>query len=133
MRDRLIKILEKFDYYAPCDKCTCGIGYCEQCKNERYAEYLFRNGVIVPPVEIGQIVYPLNADRRFKAVIEQITLTEATNYYEWAQYDVGVDGAEIWDADCFTDNDIGKTVFLNESEYLKALAERSSNERTIER
>lgn len=30
-----------------------------------------------------------------------------------------------WDAECFGIEDIGKTVFLDEDEYLKALAERS--------
>lgn len=71
------------------------------------------------------MVYPLYADRRFRAFIEQITITTNDIFFEWAQYDVGVDCTETWDDGIFRVDDIGKTVFLDESEYLKALAERN--------
>lgn len=91
---------------------------------EEFADYLLANGVIVPPCKVGQIVYPLNADPRFKAFIEQITLTTNGLQFEWVQYDVGVDCTECWDAELFTLEDIDKTVFLDETKYLMALKER---------
>lgn len=92
---------------------------------DEYADYLLKNGVIVPPCKVGDVVYPLYADRRFRAFIEQITITTNDIFFEWAQYDVGVDCTETWDDGIFRVDDIGKTVFLDESEYLKALAERN--------
>ena len=57
MRDRLIELLERFDYYAHCERCTKSIKMCEKCKNNRYADYLLANGVVVPPCKVGDKVY----------------------------------------------------------------------------
>lgn len=78
---------------------------------------------ILPPCNVGDVVYPLNADRRFRAFVERIEITNKGLSFEWVQYDVGVDCVECWDAEIFTIEDIGKTVFLDEVEYLKALKE----------
>ena len=86
--------------------------------------HLLKNGVIVLPCKVGDTVYPLNADRRFKAFIERIVITAKGLEFEWVQYDVGVDCTECWDDGLFTVDDIGKTVFLDETEYLIALKER---------
>lgn len=75
------------------------------------------------PCMVGDTVYPLNADRRFRAFIERIEITAAGLAFEWGQYDVGVDTVECWDDGLFTTDDIGKTVFLDETEYLIALKE----------
>ena len=113
MRDRLIELLDKaknkFDNLL--------------FEKELIADHLLANGVIVPPCMVGDIVYPLNADRRFRAIIEKIEINANGLLFGWVQYDVGVDCTECWDEDLFTIDDIGKTVFLDETEYLIALKE----------
>jgi hypothetical protein len=81
-------------------------------------------GVIVPPCNVGDTVYPLNADSRFRAIVEKIEINANEILFCWVQYDIGVDCTECWDEDLFTIDDIGKTVFLDETEYLIALKER---------
>ena len=96
-------------------------------KGMRYtnlADYLVANGVIVLPCKVGDTVYPLNADSRFRAFIEKIEIDANDIIFCWVQYDIGVDCTECWDEDWFTIDDIGKTVFLDETEYLIALKER---------
>lgn len=130
-RERLIEILKE----DPCDKLMSEEGGCHGCPyehlgmagcfEERFADHLLANGVIVPPVKIGQPVYPLHADPRFRAFVERIEQTTNGLYFDWVQYDVGVDCTECWDEERFDVDDIGKTVFIDETEYLKALKERS--------
>lgn len=108
-RDRLITLLQEFT-----DNNNGG------GSNHGRADYLIENGTICPPCKVGQIVYPLNADPRFRAFIERIEINTNGLQLEWVQYDVGVDCTETWDAEIFDIEDIGKTVFLNETEYLIA-------------
>lgn len=110
-RERLIELLEE--------------GHRKHLFYDQIADHLLANGVIVPPCKVGQVVYPLNADPRFRAFVESVEQTTNGFNFEWVQYDVGVDCTETWDAERFGIEDIGKTVFLDEAEYLKALEERS--------
>ena len=112
-RDRLIELVDKAKKEYAGD-------VTDHTETDYIVECLLNNGVIVPPCKVGDVVYPLNADPRFRAFIDNITQTKNGLEFEWVQYDVGVDCTEIWDAECFEINDIGKTVFLNETEYLKA-------------
>ena len=116
-RDRLIELL-KVPIYP-----KVGVDPAEVV-----ADYLLDNGVIVPPCNVGDIVYPLYADNRFRAFIEKIEINANGLLFCWVQYDVGVDCTECWDEDLFTIDDIGKTVFLDETEYLIALKEREQND-----
>lgn len=111
-RERLIELIQN------------AVNGCARYWAEIIADHLLSNGVIVPPVKIGQTVYPLYADPRFRAFVEKIEQTTNGFYFEWVQYDVGVDCTECWDAEGFDIGDIGKTVFLDETEYLIALKER---------
>ena len=136
-RERLIELFEKMDK-NPEITCPCpdDVDSCKNCQyaigengwlcdlNARRVDHLLANGVIVPPCMVGDIVYPLNADRRFRAIIEKIEINANGLLFYWVQYDVGVDCTECWDEDLFTVDDIGKTVFLDETEYLIALKER---------
>lgn len=57
-RERLIKLIDDFgDDVALCDVCNRPREDCEGCTNEQLAEYLLANGVIVPPVKVGGIVW----------------------------------------------------------------------------
>lgn len=104
------------------------ISGCEGDYAEEMADHLLHNGVIVPPCKVGDTVYPLNADSRFRAIVEKIEINANELLFCWVQYDIGVDCTECWDEDLFTIDDIGKTVFLDETEYLIALKEREKND-----
>lgn len=59
-RDRLIELLKQGEQNTPCAEnedidCT-GIN-CDSCARGSVADYLLANGVIVPPAEVGQIVW----------------------------------------------------------------------------
>lgn len=110
MRDKLIELLQEFT-----DNNNGG------GSNHGRADYLLENGVIVLPCKVGDTVYLLNADPRFRAFIEKIEINADGLDFYWVQYDVGVDCTETWDDGIFTVENIGKTVFLDETEYLKAL------------
>ncbi|MBC8597549.1 hypothetical protein [Qingrenia yutianensis] len=57
-RERLIKLIDDFgDDVALCDVCNRPREDCEGCTNEQLADYLLKNGVIVPPVNVGGIVW----------------------------------------------------------------------------
>ena len=126
-REELMEIIRK-ELAQGCRESICN--HCDlyyldypRCRATYMADRIIEEGVIVPPVKIGQTVYPLRADPRFRAFVERIEQTTNGLYFEWVQYDVGVDCTETWDAEGFGIEDIGKTVFLDETEYLKALAE----------
>ena len=101
-----------------------------QNPNPRYDEfltdYLLENGVIVPPLDIGDKVYII--DRRFEIIEYKVTQIK---------YDKDLNGQNIYyDAVTvskddnnfgFFDSDIGKYVFSSKEEAEKALRERETN------
>lgn len=54
-RDRLIELLKSDSCESPmlCDP-NCKYANLERCYEERTADYLLENGVIVPPVKVGE-------------------------------------------------------------------------------
>lgn len=63
-RERLIKLIDDFgDDVALCDVCNRPREDCEGCTNEQLAEYLLENGVMVPPVKVGDKVYRISFTR----------------------------------------------------------------------
>ena len=57
-RERLIELLKSDSCDSPmlCDP-NCKYASLKRCYEERTADYLLENGVIVPPVKVGDIVY----------------------------------------------------------------------------
>lgn len=131
-RERLIKLLEDAFFEAlsqckgeDCDKKACVF----------LADHLLENGVIVPPVKVGDIVYI-----KGEALEISFIHIEKEIYY-CIQFDCEeccacpfYEDEVSWEGehDCrtngyleFTANDIGKTVFLTREEAEKALAERN--------
>ena len=113
MRDRLIELLNEC-------RTIEGIG---MELVEKQADHLLAEGVIVPPLSIGQKVY-INA---FRNDIQSFTVT---NIYvqrdrdnrTYFAYDAEIgEGNEIY----FDEEKIGNIIFLNQEEAEKALAERS--------
>ena len=60
-RERLIELLKNDNCPSPfvCDA-NCKYINSDNCSAERIADYLLENGVIVPPVKIGDTVYLLS-------------------------------------------------------------------------
>ena len=126
MRDRLIELFERFDYYAPCERCTKSIKMCEKCKNERYTDYLLANGVIVPPCKVGQTIYYhfQFSNKRIlpftrKAKVKKICCSN--NKMKFVVDAELIDAKEKGIMKSFDFDDFGKTVFLTRQEAEQAL------------
>lgn len=132
-RERLIELIRK------AKKNTKGAN-CDLEREMLFADYLLENGVIVPPVAIGRTVYSATTNNKVKEilVVGMDTLNDETSMLAWCKKEVNMcecayefDGVCEFDKfckTCFTENDIGKTVFLTREEAEKALAERSNKQ-----
>ena len=58
-RKRLVELLSQFERTCP-ENCTGLEKSCTQCVLEQKADYLLDNGIVVPPVKVGQTVYRLD-------------------------------------------------------------------------
>ena len=128
-RKRLIELI------LACDKenevLVC---FKERPKNRQAAEiiadYLLANGVIAPPVKVGDTVYRFSED--FGTVLPYFVdnlrigfMDKTRNYCVYEANCHNNETDELLDEIDFDLNDIGKTVFLTKAEAEKALAERS--------
>lgn len=125
MRDRLIELLKAVDRnpQVRCpnhDKDTC-----EGCKYDLIdvcdmpaivADHLLAEGVIVPPVKVGQTVYSKKCNAY---VVEGIHYKNDRFMFGGNRENKEGAPQSVW-----FENDIGKTVFLTRGEAEKALAER---------
>ena len=137
-RERLIELLMQGDIAAA----KQGVFNCCMCKREAeiLADFLLENGVIVPPVKVGDIVYIDNAPHNVVHItIEEDGISYCAKYY-CDEYEcckecpfakeisfgeaIMCEGNEYHE---FTASDIGKTVFLTREEAEKALKEREQN------
>ena len=130
MRDRLIEIIKKVPYGVSVD------AKFEQHFCEKVADCLLENGVIVPPVKVGQTVYRLdNQPCDLKCIScewysspypgdcascdKTITGNRAVECIDIVEQKATQHDIYWWL--CF--NNIGKTVFLTKEQAEKALAE----------
>lgn len=95
------------------------------------ADCLLANGVIVPPVKIGQMVYiPWNYDGTNGIAFSEVTriIIDGTGSYAITDLCSDDDGfLEKYNYGKFDFADFGKTVFLTRKGAEKALAERAVN------
>lgn len=112
-RDRLIKLIEDYT-----DNVTARELH-SQHFDEKFADYLLANGVIVPPCKVGDKVYVPSGDEEFDWVDE----------YKVKYFYCSSEGIDRLYIKCgtmgnnFRPKDIGKTVFLTRGEAEKALEE----------
>ena len=100
MRDRLIELISQVQYMGGLE--------------ERLADHLLANGVIVPKVKIGHAVYyPIRHTNKVEQLFVREIVYTGSKIQFYASYLA------------FTVDAIGKTVFLTREEAEKALAERS--------
>lgn len=122
MRDRLIELITQVQYMGGLEV--------------KLAEYLLKNGVIVPPCKVGDIVYAphwhwgtyINGDI-MPYQITNITITQNKKGVWTKKYramEVQNGKTIDWQLN-FEFDAIGKTVFLTREEAEKALSERSEN------
>ena len=126
-RERLIELLKSDSCESPmlCDP-NCKYANLERCYEERTADYLLKNGVIVPPCCIGDTVYEIRENgknpisgKRFDRCITTVQMLDCAAIRKSTLYAKEKRYAK---------NDsvrLGKTVFLTREEAEKALEERA--------
>lgn len=116
MRDRLIELIDDFIHSV-----DVGHWYSEEL-DEKLADHLLANGVVVLPCYIGQDVWHITKhyDGRIELVKGKISMLQQKADKSW-KIRITVNSS-VWD---FTPNDIGKRYFLTKEEAERALAERS--------
>lgn len=113
-REKLIELLEEADQVAQAKGIT---DYKDAIADN--ADHLLSNGVIVPPIEIGQTVWfisPVSYKPKItETVIEKVVWKSGGMYIK-----LGCNS--MYETSC---KSIGKTVFLTKEEAEKALKERN--------
>lgn len=116
-RERLIELLNEAQL-------NCDDNY-GMTNTTQMADYLLENGVIVPPVKVGDIVYTNRSMQGWYMKLKD-------RPYEARVVFIGINGKDNFMNVAFLKNDnmlsfkfskIGKTVFLTREEAEKALAE----------
>ena len=126
-RERLIELLKSDSCDSPmlCDP-NCKYASLKRCYEERTADYLLENGVIVPPVKVGDIVYTNRSMSGWYMKLKD-------RPYEARVVFIGINGKDNFMNVVFLKNDnmlsfkfseIGKTVFLTREEAENSLKER---------
>lgn len=110
-RERLIELL---------DECR-GIEGIGMELVEKHADHLLANGVIVPPVKIGQTVYSIDP------CISQVFAGEVYEIFQSRYGTVCRSSRKGYYSLTFPADSVGKTVFLTREEAEKALDERSKS------
>ena len=121
-RERLIELLKSDSCESPmlCDP-NCKYANLKRCYEERTADYLLANGVVVLPVDIiGNTLWFINCDDDIVCdKIDGITISDRHDVYIFLQNS---------DDEPYELSDIGKFLFYTREEAEKALAERSDME-----
>jgi hypothetical protein len=101
MRNRLIEL--QSEAWIEWQRSTTDVDFVEY-----YADHLLANGVIVPPVKVGQTVWRTDGVRLYENTVGAMTFT--TRHTLWFTEDGS-----------FVEAAIGKTVFLTREDAEKAL------------
>lgn len=117
MRDRLKELISKVQYLGGLE--------------EKIADHLLANGVIVPPCKVGDIVYAVsfntetNTTAIHRGYVDSIDIRNTGNYLFICHE--GFDDEPYFKLICGKFEDFGKFIFFTKEEAEKALAERSGN------
>jgi hypothetical protein len=120
MRDRLIELLNKQSCPSPllCDK-NCKYAHLESCYAERVADHLLSNGIIVPPVRIGQKVYTIFGQKKYPKEWTVVGIWQSEECCRFHAF--WESNGTIESSSSFEDYMIGKIVFLTKEEAEEAL------------
>lgn len=123
MRDRLIELIKQadFDYTAECCEISENGSLPYPPLEERFADHLLANGVIVPPVKVGQTVYRTKGnyfgEEIYVGIVDQIVI-----HYGGRKAFFYVQGHPLH----FTVDNLGVDVFLTREEAENALKGESN-------
>ena len=131
MRDRLIELIKQadFDYTAECCEISENGSLPYPPLEERFADHLLANGVIVPPVKVGQTVYvPWEYYETNGIAIADVIGIQITKDFQQFYINLKSDNEWFNNAYGYWRNfyDIGITVFLTREEAEKALKGESN-------
>mgnify|MGYP003312450136 CR=1 FL=1 len=118
-RERLIELLEQAKI-----KALITIGSLNNGWGAWYADHLLKNGVIVPPVKLGQTVYTIQGQRKHPkewTVVGIWKSEEVCNFHMVCYIGGKFEASASMDEDL-----IGKSVFLTREEATEALKERDN-------
>ena len=87
---------------------------------ETIADYLLSEGVVVPPVKVGQTVYEIQPIRQ-RVQSYEITTLKWNGHYWWFTWIIKDHNGIYGNVEGFSSRQIGKTVFLTREEAEKAL------------
>lgn len=126
-RERLIELLKNAKKYATSTMAHLNIDEAIDISyDDLQADYLFENGVIVPPVTIGQTVYEIQQDRTLqKWYVYGIIKYDGQ---EWAAKAKNNKNKWNYIDRTFAFRLFGKTVFLTKEAAEKALKGGATNE-----
>ena len=124
MKDRLIELLRQGEAKCAetktCNKCE-QYGRGSDCQRNLIADHLIANGVIVPPVKVGQTVWFIRD--KYHNKIEETNVEKVIVKNGGIYIKLGCNS--MYETSC---NSIGKTVFLTKEEAEKALKESEGKE-----
>jgi hypothetical protein len=122
MREKLIELIQNADTYDghECKLCTKDDVSCGRCGAEKLADHLLADGVIVPPVKVGQTVYKIsrNKVKGCEVVFVGLSADEKCSHFIFVEN--YADGT-FYKSYSMGFNLIGKTVFLTREDAEKAL------------
>ena len=115
MRDRRVELLQEAQY-----KWTYSMDNFENV----CADHLIENGVIIPPCKVGQTIYML-----FEGEITPLLITRISTIETVGEFSRCYDATGKNVATSFTDNHIGKTMFLTKAEAEQKLKEMRGDDK----
>ena len=121
MRDRLIELLKEAheSWLRYVDECAFNQTALSFSFEQMFADHLLAEGIIVPPCKVGDRIYYIDSTNFIDCeVVKQVSIN---HHGEWLV---------LLDHSCIGFDEIGKTIFLTQSEAEKALAERSADDDT---
>lgn len=97
---------------------------CEECRDEDIADHLLSNGVIVPPVKVGDTVYRYSEDfgtvlPYFVENLQIVFLSKTEKYWVYEANCHADETDELLDEIDFSLDDIGKSIFRTEKEAMR--------------
>ena len=104
IRDRLVELIRAVQYLGGLE--------------EKVADHLIENGAIIPPCKAGQTIYML-----FEGEIAPLLITRISTIETVGEFSRCYDATGKNVATSFTDNHIGKTMFLTKEQAEQKLKE----------
>lgn len=115
-RKRLVELINNYPCMSTAEDC-----FMESISDD-LAAYLLDNGIVVPPVKVGEDIYTIQSGKVTKQfVIEVLMHISGKTYFKYVPYDKKGNVQWFYVESSFTEDAIGKTVFTSREDAEKAL------------